>query len=148
VDRVLKILGATLIAGGLTWLFLVLATFAGSLPRSTAWFGGSAVVLGFALLYRYGFRDEARKAREGEWLQATGVVAGLRRDGTSDARMLVRLTCPELGSWTTQAFVLSDAQEALADQRGAPVEALVRSNDRKVVEVVSVGGRSWDAAAG
>jgi hypothetical protein len=140
-DRALKLLGAVLVGGGATWTIAVLATFRGSVPGWTAGLGAAALVLGFVLLYRFGIRDAERTWAEGDWVPATGTVASLRRDETETA--LVRLTCPEHGTWTTRVIARVERLDELGGV-GAPVEALVRSNDRRVVDLVSVGGHSWE----
>jgi hypothetical protein len=140
MDRVLKSLGAVLIMGGLTWMILVFATLRGSIPGWTAGLGAAALVLGFVLLYRFGIRDAERKWAEGDWVPATGTVASIRRGETDTA--LVRLTCPDHGTWTTPVIAPGERLEALGGV-GTPVEAVVRSNDRRVVDLVSVDGRPW-----
>jgi hypothetical protein len=146
MDSVLKVLGAVLIMGGLTWMILVFATLRDSLPGWTAGIGASSLVLGFALLYRFGIRDAERKWDEGEWVQATGTVASVRRG--RDERVLVRLSCPEHGTWTTRVqLAIGDELDALGGP-GTPVEALVRSNDRGVVDLVTVNGRPWASQGG
>ncbi len=56
----------------------------------------------------------------------------------------MRLSAPGHGAWNTEAFITDERQRELAlRSKGAPVEARVRSNDRKVVEVVSVAGEAW-----
>jgi hypothetical protein len=53
-----------------------------------------------------------------------------------------RLTCAEHGTWTTRIQPgLGDDLDRL--RTGTPVEADVRSNDRGVVELVSVDGTPW-----
>jgi hypothetical protein len=140
VDRLIRNLGAVLVIAGLTWMILVFATLRDVLPGWTAGLGASTMLLGFVLLYRFGFREAERKWSAGGWVPATGTVASNRR-GRYET-VLVRLTCAEHGTWTTRIQTgLGDDLDRLA--AGTPVEAVVRSNDRAVVELVSVGGKPW-----
>jgi hypothetical protein len=61
MDRLIKNLGAALVIVGLTWMILVFATLRDALPGWTAGLGASTMLLGFVLLYRFGFREASRK---------------------------------------------------------------------------------------
>ncbi len=149
MDRLLKLLGATLIVAGITWLCASLVALAGSVPRWSAWLGGGALVLGFLLLFHFGVRDEGRKLSQGEWVDAAGVVqrnplwTRFSIQGQAYGYLFVRLTCPQHGTWTQEVLVYNAAQEAARGRPGTPVEAFVRSNDRKQVEIATMGGRPW-----
>lgn len=59
-------------------------------------------------------------------------------------RLRARLTAVGHGAWNTEAFITDERRRELAERsKGASVQALVRSNDRKVVEILSVAGEAW-----
>jgi hypothetical protein len=143
VNRLMKIAGAVLLFGGAVWAFAAFGDLAGAAPRWSAWLGPAAILAGFPLLFLFGARHGAEVWDAGEWIEAGGTVRGVASTefGT---RLRVRLMARGHGAWNTETFVTDERQRELGlRSKGAPVEALVRSNDRKVVQIVSVGGEAW-----
>jgi hypothetical protein len=143
MNRVAKILGAALIFGGVVWAFAAFGDLAGGVPRWSAWLGPVAIVAGFPLLFLFGARHGQEVWEAGEWIEAGGTVRGVS-SVEFGVRLRVRLTAVGHGAWNTEAFITDERQRELAERsKGAPVQALVRSNDRKVVEILSVAGEAW-----
>ena len=143
MNRVAKILGAALIFGGVAWAFAAFGDLAGGVPRWSAWLGPVAIVAGFPLLFLFGARHGQEVWEAGEWIEAGGTVRGVS-SVEFGVRLRVRLTAVGHGAWNTEAFITDERQRELAERsKGAPVQALVRSNDRKVVEILSVAGEAW-----
>ena len=143
MNRLLKILGAALVSGGTVWTFMAFGELAPGAPTWSAWLGPVAIVLGFPALFRFGARHGEEVWDAGEWIEAGGTVRGV---GSVEfgVRLRLRLTAPGHGAWSTETFIVDERQRELAERsKGAPVEALVRSNDRKVIEVLTVGGEAW-----
>jgi hypothetical protein len=143
VNRLVKIVGAALLFGGTVWSFAAFGDLAADAPRWSAWLGPAAIFVGFPLLFLFGARHGLEVWDAGEWIEAAGTVRGVAATefGT---RLRVRLMAPGHGSWNTEAFITDERQRELGlRSKGAPVEAMVRSNDRKVVQIVSVGGEAW-----
>ena len=143
MNRVLKIVGAALVFGGTVWAFMAFGDLALGAPTWAAWLGPAAIVLGFPLLFRFGVRHGAEIWDAGEWIEAGGTVRGVS-SVEFGVRLRLRMTAAGHGAWNTETFILDERQRKLAERsKGAPVEALVRSNDRKVVQVLSVAGEAW-----
>jgi hypothetical protein len=143
MNRVLKIVGAALIFGGTVWAFMAFGDLALGAPTWAAWLGPAAIVLGFPLLFRFGVRHGAEIWDAGEWIEAGGTVRGVS-SVEFGVRLRLRMTAAGHGAWNTETFILDERQRELAERsKGAPVEALVRSNDRKVIQVLSVAGEAW-----
>jgi hypothetical protein len=143
MNRLLKILGAALVFGGTVWTFMAFGELAPGAPTWSAWLGPVAIVLGFPALFRFGARHGEEVWDAGVWIEAGGTVRGV---GSVEfgVRLRLRLTAPGHGAWSTETFIVDERQRELAERsKGAPVEALVRSNDRKVIEVLTVGGEAW-----
>ena len=144
MNRLLKLVGGALIFGGTLWAFVAFGDLARDVPRWSAWLGTAAIALGFPLLFLFGARHGVEVWDAGEWIEAGGTARGVTST-ESGTRLRVRLTAPGHGVWNTEAFITHDRQRELAlRSKGAPVEARVRSNDRKVVDVFSVAGEPWD----
>jgi hypothetical protein len=140
---VLKIVGAALVFGGTVWAFMAFGDLALGAPTWAAWLGPAAIVLGFPLLFRFGVRHGAEIWDAGEWIEAGGTVRGVS-SVEFGVRLRLRMTAAGHGAWNTETFILDERQRELAERsKGAPVEALVRSNDRKVIQVLSVAGEAW-----
>jgi hypothetical protein len=143
MNRVLKIVGAALVFGGTVWAFMAFGDLALGAPTWAAWLGPAAIVLGFPLLFRFGVRHGAEIWDAGEWIEAGGTVRGVS-SVEFGVRLRLRMTAAGHGAWNTETFILDERQRELAERsKGAPVEALVRSNDRKVIQVLSVAGEAW-----
>jgi hypothetical protein len=143
MNRVLKIVGAAFIFGGTVWAFMAFGDLALGAPTWAAWLGPAAIVLGFPLLFRFGVRHGAEIWDAGEWIEAGGTVRGVS-SVEFGVRLRLRMTAAGHGAWNTETFILDERQRELAERsKGAPVEALVRSNDRKVIQVLSVAGEAW-----
>ena len=143
MNRVLKIVGAALVFGGTVWAFMAFGDLALGAPPWAAWLGPAAIVLGFPLLFRFGVRHGAEIWDAGEWIEAGGTVRGVS-SVEFGVRLRLRMTAAGHGAWNTETFILDERQRELAERsKGAPVEALVRSNDRKVIQVLSVAGEAW-----
>jgi hypothetical protein len=143
MNRVLKIVGAALVFGGTVWAFMAFGDLALGAPTWAAWLGPAAIVLGFPLLFRFGVRHGAEIWDAGEWIEAGGTVRGVS-SVEFGVRLRLRMTAAGHGAWNTETFILDERQRELAEcSKGAPVEALVRSNDRKVIQVLSVAGEAW-----
>ena len=138
-----KILGAALIFGGVLWAFAAFGDLAAGAPRWSAWLGPVAIAAGFPLLFLFGARHGQEVWEAGEWIEAGGTVRGVT-SVEFGVRLRVRLTAVGHGAWNTEAFITDERQRELAERsKGASVQALVRSNDRKVVEILSVAGEAW-----
>jgi hypothetical protein len=112
-------------------------------PRWSAWLGPVAIAAGFPLLFLFGARHGQEVWEAGEWIEAGGTVRGVT-SVEFGVRLRVRLTAVGHGAWNTEAFITDERQRELAERsKGASVQALVRSNDRKVVEILSVAGEAW-----
>jgi hypothetical protein len=143
MNRLAKILGAALIFGGVVWAFAAFGDLAAGVPRWSAWLGPAAIVLGFPMLFVFGARHGEEVWNAGEWIEAGGTVRGVTTVEFG-VRLRVRLTAVGHGAWNTEAFITDERQRELAERsKGASVQALVRSNDRKVVEILSVAGEAW-----
>jgi hypothetical protein len=143
MNRLLKIVGAALVFGGTIWAFMAFGDLAPDAPTWAAWLGPAAIVLGFPLLFRFGARHGEEIWDAGEWIDTGGTVRGVS-SVEFGVRLRLRLTAPGHGAWNTETFILDERQRELAERsKGAPVTALVRSNDRKVIEVLSVAGEAW-----
>ena len=143
MNRVAKILGAALIFGGMVWAFAAFGDLAAGVPRWSAWLGPVAIAAGFPLLFLFGARHGQEVLEAGEWIEAGGTVRGVT-SVEFGVRLRVRLTAVGHGAWNTEAFITDERQRELAERsKGASVQALVRSNDRKVVEILSVAGETW-----
>jgi len=143
MNRVAKILGAALIFGGMVWAFAAFRDLAAGVPRWSAWLGPVAIAAGFPLLFLFGARHGQEVWEAGEWIEAGGTVRGVT-SVEFGVRLRVRLTAVGHGAWNTEAFITDERQRELAERsKGASVQALVRSNDRKVVEILSVAGEAW-----
>ena len=143
MNRVAKILGAALIFGGMVWAFAAFGDLAAGVPRWSAWLGPVAIAAGFPLLFLFGARHGQEVWEAGEWMEAGGTVRGVT-SVEFGVRLRVRLTAVGHGAWNTEAFITDERQRELAERsKGASVQALVRSNDRKVVEILSVAGETW-----
>jgi hypothetical protein len=143
MNRLLKVTGAALVFGGTVWAFMAFGDLAPGAPAWSAWMGPLAIALGFPLLFLFGARHGEEVWDAGEWIEAGGTVRGV---GTVEfgVRLRLRLTAPGHGAWNTETFIVDERQRELAERsKGAAVEALVRSNDRKVIEVLSVAGERW-----
>ena len=143
MNRLLKVIGAALVLGGTVWAFMAFGDLAPGAPAWSAWLGPLAIALGFPLLFLFGARHGQEVWDAGEWIEAGGTVRGV---GTVEfgARLRLRLTAAGHGAWNTETFILDERQRELAERsKGATVEALVRSNDRNVIEVLSVAGERW-----
>jgi hypothetical protein len=143
MNRLLKVIGAALVFGGTVWAFMAFGDLAPGAPAWSAWMGPLAIALGFPLLFLFGARHGEEVWDAGEWIEAGGTVRGV---GTVEfgVRLRLRLTAPGHGAWNTETFIVDERQRELAERsKGATVEALVRSNDRKVIEVLSVAGERW-----
>jgi hypothetical protein len=143
MNRFLKIVAAALVGGGTLWAFLAFGMLSPNVPGWSAWLGPAAIVAGFPLLFLFGARHGEEVWDAGEWIEAGGTVRGVK-SVEFGVRLRVRLTAPGHGAWNTETFITDERQRELAlRSKGAQVEALVRSNDRKVVEVLSVAGEAW-----
>ena len=143
MNRLLKVVAGALVLGGTLWAFVAFGDLAPNVPRWSAWLGPAAIAVGFPLLFLFGARHGAEVWDAGEWIEARGTVRGITTVEFG-VRLRVRLSAPGHGAWNTEAFITDEHQRELAlRSKGAPVEARVRSNDRKVVEVVSVAGEAW-----
>ena len=143
MNRLGKILGAALIFGGVVWAFSAFGDLAAGVPRWSAWLGPAAIVLGFPMLFVFGARHGEEVWDAGEWIEAGGTVRGVTTVEFG-VRLRVRLTAVGHGAWNTEAFITDERQRELAERsKGASVQALVRSNDRNVVEILSVAGEAW-----
>jgi hypothetical protein len=143
MNRLLKLIGGALVFGGTIWAFVAFGDLAPEVPGWSAWLAPAAIVLGFPLLFLFGARHGEEVWDAGEWIGAAGSVRGV---GSVEfgVRLRVRLTAPGHGTWNTETFITDERQRELAlRSKGAPVEALVRSNDRKVVQVLSIAGEAW-----
>lgn len=140
--RVLIVVGAVLVAAGLG--LIVAATIA---PDSAppAWLGVLVGVVGLPVLYAGAARRAIERFDAGEWVPATGIVVGRAAGGVGHADALrVRLSCPQHGEFVA-VVAMNSAQDRRRDlqARGTPIVGRVRSNDRRVVELHTVGGVSW-----
>ena len=144
MNRVLKMVAAALMAGGAVWAFLAFGQLSGRVPGWSAWLGIAAIVAGLPMLYRYGVRPEQELWDAGGWIEAGGTARGVTQyDG--DHHLRLRLVAPGLRSWRGETFITNERQRRLAERaKGAPIEARVRSNDRRVIELVTVGGEPWE----
>jgi hypothetical protein len=143
MNRLIKIVAAGLVSGGTIWAFLAFGMLAADVPAWSAWLGPAAIVVGFPLLFLFGARHGQEVWDAGDWIEAGGTVRGVS-SVEFGVRLRVRLMAPGHGSWNTETFIMDERQRELAlRSKGAPVEALVRSNDRKVVQVLSVAGEAW-----
>jgi hypothetical protein len=143
MNRLLKVVGAALVFGGTVWAFVAFGDLAPGAPTWAAWLGPAAIVLGFPLLFRFGARHGSEVWDAGEWIEAGGTVRGV---GSVEfgVRLRLRLAAPGHGAWNTETFIVDERQRELAERsKGAPVEALVRSNDRRVIQVLTVAGEAW-----
>jgi hypothetical protein len=143
MNRLLKVIGAALVFGGTVWAFMAFGDLAPGAPAWSAWMGPLAIALGFPLLFLFGARHGEEVWDAGEWIEAGGTVRGV---GTVEfgVRLRLRLTAAGHGAWNTETFIVDQRQRELAERsKGATVEALVRSNDRNVIEVLSVAGERW-----
>ena len=143
MNRLLKVIGAALVFGGTVWAFMAVGDLAPGAPPWSVWMGPLAIALGFPLLFLFGARHGEEVWDAGEWIEAGGTVRGV---GTVEfgVRLRLRLSAPGHGAWNTETFIVDERQRELAERsKGATVEALVRSNDRKVIEVLSVAGERW-----
>jgi hypothetical protein len=143
MNRLLKVVGAALVFGGTVWAFMAFGDLAPGAPAWSAWLGPVAIVFGFPLLFLFGARHGEEVWDAGEWIEAGGTVRGV---GTVEfgVRLRLRLTAAGHGAWNTETFIVDQRQRELAERsKGAVVEALVRSNDRNVIEVLSVAGERW-----
>ena len=145
MNRVVKILGAALVFGGVVWAFAAFGDLAAGVPRWSAWLGPVAIVVGFPLLFLFGARHGVERWEAGEWVEVHGTVDRVVSHGElAQPYMRVRFTAPMHGTFKHDASISNDRQREFVDQaRGKLVLADVRSNDRRVVEVKSVDGRSW-----
>jgi hypothetical protein len=143
MNRLIKLIAGALVFGGTIWAFVVFGDLAPEVPGWSAWLGPAAIALGFPLLFFFGARHGEEVWDAGDWIEAGGTVRGVS-SVEFGVRLRVRLTAPGHGAWNTETFITDERQRELAlRSKGAPVEALVRSNDRKVVQVVSVAGEAW-----
>jgi len=143
MNRLLKVIGAALVFGGTVWAFMAFGDLAPGAPAWSAWMGPLAIALGFPLVFLFGARHGEEVWDAGEWIEAGGTVRGV---GTVEfgVRLRLRLTAAGHGAWNTETFIVDQRQRELAERsKGATVEALVRSNDRNVIEVLSVAGERW-----
>ena len=153
MNKFLKILGAVFIVGGFLWLMALFTGALGQLPVITAAGGVLALIFGFVMLYKFGFAEAQQTWDEGRWVTAAGNVVsfdngGLTKyDDTERVKSVkLRLICQELGEFTTRMIVLDSQEEEFPEitVKGTPVEALVRSNDKKNVDLVTVAGKNWN----
>jgi hypothetical protein len=143
MNRLIKLIGGALVFSGTIWAFMAFGDLAPEAPAWWAWLGPAAIVAGFPLLFLFGARHGEQVWDAGEWIEAGGTVRGVS-SVEFGVRLRVRLTAPGHGAWNTETFITDERQRELAlRSKGGPVEALVRSNDRKVVEVLSVAGEAW-----
>jgi hypothetical protein len=143
MNRLIKIVAAGLLGGGTMWAFLAFGMLAADVPAWSAWLGPAAIVVGFPLLFLFGARHGLEVWDAGEWIEAGGTVRGVSAVEFG-VRLRVRLTAPGHGTWNTETFITDERQRELAlRSKGEPVQAVVRSNDRKVVQVLSVAGEAW-----
>jgi hypothetical protein len=143
MNRLVKIAGAALVFAGTVWAFAAFGDLAPDAPRWSAWLGPVAILVGFPLLFFFGARHGTEVWDAGEWIAADGTVRGIR-EVEFGANMRVRLTAAAHGSWNGEAIITDERQRELVRRsKGAPVEAMVRSNDRKVFEVLTVAGEPW-----
>ena len=143
MNRVAKILGAALVFGGVVWAFAAFGDLAAGVPRWSAWLGPVAIVVGFPVLFLFGARHGQEVWDAGEWIEAGGTVRGVA-SVEFGVRLRVRLTAVGHGAWNTEAFITDERQRELAERsKGASVQALVRSNDKNVIEILTVAGEAW-----
>ena len=143
MNRLIKIVAAGLLGGGTIWAFLAFGMLAADVPAWSAWLGPAAIVVGFPLLFLSGARHGLEVWDAGEWIEAGGTVRGVSAVEFG-VRLRVRLTAPGHGTWNTETFITDERQRELAlRSKGEPVQAVVRSNNRKVVQVLSVAGEAW-----
>ncbi len=142
MSRLAKILGAALVFGGVVWAFAAFGDLAAGVPRWSAWLGPAAIVVGFPLLFLFGARHGEEVWEAGEWIEAGGTVRGVT-SVEFGVRLRVRLsaagTAPGIRRPSSPTRVSANWPSG---RRGASVEALVRSNDKKVVEILSAAGEA------
>jgi hypothetical protein len=139
-----KILAGALLFAGVCWSFIAFGDLAPGTPAWSAWLGPAAIVVGLPLLFLFGARHGEEKWDAGEWVEVEGTVDGVVTHGEFAVHYLrVRFTSPMHGSFKYDAQISSERQGEFVNQaKGAKVVADVRSNDRRVVTVKSVDGRS------
>jgi hypothetical protein len=145
MNRLVKVVGATLVFGGTVWACMAFGDLAPGAPAWSPWLGPAAIVVGLPLLFVFGARHGEERWAAGEWVEAQGTVERevLHGDWVLPY-MRVRLTAPTHGTFKHDALISTErARGFVRESKGAPVVADVRSNDRRVVEIKTVDGKSW-----
>lgn len=115
------------------------------IPAWAPWLGPVAIVVALPLLFLFGARHGEEKWDAGESVEVEGTVDRVVSHGEFALPYTrVRFTSPVHGAFKYDAQISNDRQREFVNQaKGATVLADVRSNDRRVVNVKTVDGRSW-----
>ncbi|MDQ5831484.1 MAG: hypothetical protein M3550_00295 [Actinomycetota bacterium] len=140
-----KILAGALLFAGVCWSFIAFGDLAPEAPAWSAWLGPAGIVVGLPLLFLFGAHHGEEKWDAGEWVEVEGTVDRVVTHGEFAVfYMRVRFSSPVQGAFKYDAQISNDRQREFVNQaKGATVLADVRSNDRRVVNVKTVDGRSW-----
>jgi hypothetical protein len=137
--QLLKLLGAFLMVAGLIWGIIVFQMFPELvLSPWWRWLGLTTIPVGFFVLFRYAGMHADQQWAMGVWVEATGVITHYDPE---HGALTLQLNSTPHGSFKTQIIPYDyEHEEHLV--AGNSVKALVRSNDKQIVQLVEVTTKS------
>jgi hypothetical protein len=136
MNSLAKFIGGALLAIGVLWAIAALWMLPERFDTFVLRWGGVILMpIGFVLLYHFATRADDARWAQGEWLEASGAIVSYDAE---HSMLTLRLRCERFGEFTVHLVEPNSERITAAAKRHAPVRAYVRSNDRRVVELVAV----------